>query len=333
MKQRFTKTVATIIMILLALFTAGSCNAVEPTNITEFSDVPKEYWGYQTIMDMTKVGLFKGTTEPINGVGTFSPEKVMTRAEFITAALRAVCPDEAQAVKNDGEKWWKGYYVLALDEGIIKPTELHNGDLDQPMTREEMAMIMVRCVEKKGEKLTHRVAISQIADYLQIDDYYKEYVRNCFSFGLLCGVDSMGTFAPTKSLTRAEAATVLCRLLDKDMRVKVEFIADGINSGDSYDIPWENGGKQPKEYTWEEFEALDAPEQMAFQNSFDSIEDFDEWLQKAQSGDLSNPWENGGKKPEEYTWEEFEALAPEQQMAFQNSMEDFEEWFEANYPQ
>ena len=97
--------------------------------------------------------------------------------------------------------------------------------------------------------------------------------------------------------------------------------------------PWENGGKKIEEYTWEEFEALDAAAQMAFQNSFDSIEEFDKWLQKAQGADVSAPWDNGGKKPEEYTWEEFEALDGEMQMAFQNSIDDFDKWFEANYPQ
>ena len=43
--------------------------------------------------------------------------------------------------------------------------------------------------------------------------------------------------------------------------------------------PWdEKGAKQPSEYTWEEFEALSAAQQMAFQNSFESIDDFDKWL-------------------------------------------------------
>ena len=39
--------------------------------------------------------------------------------------------------------------------------------------------------------------------------------------GLITGVDSKGTFAPEKSLTRAEAATVLCRLVYADKRYTV----------------------------------------------------------------------------------------------------------------
>ena len=43
------------------------------------------------------------------------------------------------------------------------------------------------------------------------------------------------------------------------------------------DAPWKNGGKQPSEYTWEEFEALSGPQQIAFQNVLGQ-EAFEAWL-------------------------------------------------------
>lgn len=84
-------------------------------------------------------------------------------------------------------------------------------------------------------------------------------------------------------------------------------------------MPWDDGGKQPDEYTMEEFDALTAEQQMAFQNSFEDPDGFDEWLERAESEALALPWENGGKQPEDYTWEEFEALSMELQIAFQES--------------
>lgn len=104
---------------------------------------------------------------------------------------------------------------------------------------------------------------------------------------------------------------------------------------DQLELPWENGGKQPSEYTWAEFEALSGELQMAFQNSFESDNDFDVWMQEAQHREqmegVELPWENGGKQPEDYTWAEFEALTAEEQMMFQNSFESldaFEEWMD-----
>ena len=93
--------------------------------------------------------------------------------------------------------------------------------------------------------------------------------------------------------------------------------------------PWEKpGAKQPKDYTWAEFEALTAEQQMAFQNYLGEA-GFETWLSKAQSQTTSNPWEKPcAKQPADYTWEEFEALTGAQQMAFQKYLgeEGFDAW-------
>lgn len=93
--------------------------------------------------------------------------------------------------------------------------------------------------------------------------------------------------------------------------------------------PWDAvGAKMPEEYTWEEFEKLTAGQQMAFQNYL-GAEGFENWLSNAQSQNPSNPWEMAGaKQPEDYTWEDFEALTASQQMAFQNYLgpDEFEAW-------
>ena len=45
------------------------------------------------------------------------------------------------------------------------------------------------------------------------------------------------------------------------------------------DLPWDNGGKQPLEYTWEEFEALSMERQIAFQFAM-GFEEFEAWLNR-----------------------------------------------------
>ena len=98
--------------------------------------------------------------------------------------------------------------------------------------------------------------------------------------------------------------------------------------------PWEKpGAKKPEEYSWEEFQELTGEEQIAFQKYFSSEAEFEAWMKRAQSTNSKEsakyPWdEPGAKQPEDYTWEEFEALTAEQQMAFQNYLgpEAFEAW-------
>ena len=93
--------------------------------------------------------------------------------------------------------------------------------------------------------------------------------------------------------------------------------------------PWEvPGAKQPADYTWEEFEALTAGQQTAFQNHLGAAA-FDAWMKRAQSQPAANPWEAAGaKQPADYTWEEFEALTAGQQTAFQNHLGEaaFDAW-------
>ncbi|MBQ8275055.1 MAG: S-layer homology domain-containing protein [Clostridia bacterium] len=321
---------------MLSVFITVWCGPISAASGITYSDVPEGYWGYETIMAMTEAGIFKGTREPVNGVGEFSPEKKMTRAEFVTAAVRAMYPTQAKNIKNDTRTWWTGYYFFAMEKGILKYHELDSGKLDQTITREEMAMIMVRCVEKNGEKLTQRIKTTKIPDYAKIGDYYKSYVLDCFSYGLLCGVDELGTFLPSESLNRASAATVLCRLVDKDMRQKVDFSEEttGGNNNDSPSgsgnsgtttpgwtpgnpnmggslfptlpgqsgqgiLPWEMwGAKQPWQYTWIEFLALSSAHKEAFIASFWSIEAFNNWMKNAQGGQNNNklPWEVLGAK-------------------------------------
>ena len=101
--------------------------------------------------------------------------------------------------------------------------------------------------------------------------------------------------------------------------------------------PWdEKGAKQPSEYTWEEYEALSGGEQIEFQMSFGEFEDFEAWMYEAQTVEVFYPWDaKGAKQPSEYTWAEFESLSAGEQIAFQKSFEneeEFDKWLTANQP-
>ena len=96
--------------------------------------------------------------------------------------------------------------------------------------------------------------------------------------------------------------------------------------------PWdEEEAKQPSEYTWDEFMALTNNEKEAFVESFENPGDYDIWLAKVHrtSADIDVPWKNGGKQPQEYTWDEFMALTNNEKEAFIESFEnsgDYDMW-------
>lgn len=86
--------------------------------------------------------------------------------------------------------------------------------------------------------------------------------------------------------------------------------------------------KDPASCTWSDYEKMSDSEKELFYESFASNEEFDKWRSEALKKDNS-PWENGGKSPSKYTWEEYQALDDAQKELFYESFssnEEFDAW-------
>lgn len=196
-------------------------NTTTPT-LKGFRDVAESRWSHSAIMEMVGLGMFKGTESPdANGMGMFSPEGTMSRAQLITVVTRHLYADTLAGMAA-GQYWYSNNYTVALNNGIITESEVSADSLNDPITRQEMAMVMVRAALKQGETLPDLVSTSRIADYATIGTYYQSYVRQAFSMGLLAGYDDKGTFGPKDTLTREQGAMVVYRLVNKDSRAEVE---------------------------------------------------------------------------------------------------------------
>ncbi len=100
----------------------------------------------------------------------------------------------------------------------------------------------------------------------------------------------------------------------------------------SVDINWDESGKAPIAYTWDEYETLSPEEKDSFFGWFDSEESFEKWMESVKPTESASSvinWDELGKLPNEFAWEEYEALSPEAQDAFFEwfeSVEKFEAW-------
>lgn len=104
------------------------------------------------------------------------------------------------------------------------------------------------------------------------------------------------------------------------------------DAAQSVTLPWKSdGAKQPKDYTFEEFDALSQAQKNAFMEEFQSTEEFNEWADEAQAVEL--PWKQpGAKQPKDYTYEEFSRLSDNQKLQFIaefESREAFDKWMDA----
>ena len=89
-----------------------------------------------------------------------------------------------------------------------------------PCNRGEMAKVITRAVEylKEDSVADTSTYITKLKDYNRMKEEYKPYVLQAYAKGILSGYDD-GTFRDDGLLTRAEASSVLVRLIDKKERV------------------------------------------------------------------------------------------------------------------
>ena len=196
-----------------------------PNGLKGFKDVPNaSFWAYDAVMSMTEMGLFSGTTAPdSNGMGLFSPDYKMTKAQFITVVTRYLFANSLANMTAEGP-WYAPNWNIAVEMGILTEDDFGGVEyLNTPISRQEMAYIITNVLKYKEDLPTSLIDKSQIADYHTIGGYYADYVRTCYSAGILAGIDMKGTFAPLATVTRAQGAVILYRLVNPDVRVSVDL--------------------------------------------------------------------------------------------------------------
>ena len=221
MKKRLFSTLLSLVMVVDMTVPAFA------TELKSFSDVPTNHWAYKDIMNMVSKGVIAGTTTPdANGVGTFAPNAPMTRAQFVTVVTRYLYPTDLAEMgdRPEGTPWFFNNYQLALEKGILTNNDFAMNNMDVPMTRQEMAMVIVRACGELGETTTSTISNSRIPDYNSIGTAYRSYVKVAYSKGIIAGTDQAGTFNPLGTLNRAQASAVLNRLIEPETRKTIKDV-------------------------------------------------------------------------------------------------------------
>lgn len=174
----------------------------------KFADITG-HWAENDIKEMVRRGIVTGVTET-----TFEPDRAVTRAEFATLmskALGLTSVLSAGFADVDKGAWYAPYVNAAANVGLIVGADGYFRP-DDRITREEMAVILCKArafmglPEAKG-------AIENFTDRGQISEWAYAYVDVAASVGLIAGMPD-GSFAPQEDTTRAQAASVIKRLLD-----------------------------------------------------------------------------------------------------------------------
>ncbi|MDY6314108.1 MAG: S-layer homology domain-containing protein [Clostridia bacterium] len=188
-----------------------SSDTTNPNLDTEFcfNDI-KDHWAKADIMAMYRIGVVSGVSET-----TFEPDRNVTRAEFAALIARALklsedAPSKFSDVENGS--WYEASVNACAKAEIITGFDgkFRPGDT---ITRNEMAVIIANAYSYLGKK-GENGGIDKFADKAAIADWAKPAVDVCTSVGLISGMTD-STFEGDKTATRAQAASILRRLLDK----------------------------------------------------------------------------------------------------------------------
>lgn len=170
-----------------------------------FSDVDG-HWAKEYIEYLYKNGIISGFED-----GSVQPNKIITRAEFVSMLMRAKPVEKTEdAAFNDvsADDWYYEAVLDAAGAGIVVGTD-GNFMPNSAVTREQLAVMIYRALGETGE-----AAELTFADSDSVADYAKEAISYLAGAGIMSGYED-NTIRAKKETTRAEVARLLYVLISE----------------------------------------------------------------------------------------------------------------------
>lgn len=205
-----------------------------PVSAAGFSDVDSDAtvsWAKASIDKMTDAGYIKGYED-----GTFRPQKSISKIECLILMSRMLgyedkkFADVASAAKNayktTAAKYnstYSGELSYLLYTGVLKEDDLvdyaSSANANVQLLRYQAAMLMAKLLGSDSEAKAYSVSTPSYADDASIPSAAKNYVEYVSANSIMNGMDKTADgkaqFSPMTTLTRAQMATLLARMMDK----------------------------------------------------------------------------------------------------------------------
>lgn len=170
-----------------------------------FTDI-SGHWAEKDINTLASLGYIGGYPD-----GTFQPEKEITRAEYISILVRALNLEKktGKIFKDTKDHWAREAIATAYAHGIINGYNNQYFGADDPLTREQMAAILVNALKLEPVK-TYKT----FADQENISSWALEFIKTVVGHKILAGYQD-NTIRPQQKATRAEIVSVIVRALSQ----------------------------------------------------------------------------------------------------------------------
>ena len=194
---------------------ADTCPQDDTCPVAQFTDTDPTAWYHDGVHYCVENGLMESTSSPGATEATFEPGTTTTRGMMVTLLYRlegapAVTGGSPFADVADGQ-WYTDAVVWAASNKIVNGLEdgTNYGPYN-PVTREQMAVILYRYAQYKGYDTTGTDSLAAYTDGDETSDWAAQAMAWAVDVGLINGTSST-TLSPSGDATRAELATVFMR--------------------------------------------------------------------------------------------------------------------------
>lgn len=223
-----------------------------PAFALTFNDVESDAtvsWAKDSITKMTDAGYIKGYED-----GTFRPYRAITKIESLILMSRMLGYENKQfsdvassattAYKSIASKYNTTYaneisYLLYC--GVLKESDLLDyasaANANTQLLRYQAAILMSKLMGADSEAKAYTVSTATYADDSAIPATAKSYVEYVTANNIMNGMDKTSDgksqFSPLTSLTRAQMATLLARMMDK---LDLKYVSGSVDSTSSSSV-------------------------------------------------------------------------------------------------
>ena len=195
------KKTGLFIFLLIAL----TLLLVSPT-LAAYSDVPVDSWAAASIQSAATYDLMQGQGENLFGYG-----QSLTKAEFATMLTNMFhwptsLPNQPSFSDVTSDAWYYPYIETAAANDVLDAGGAFHPD--QPISREEMAIMFVRALGlKEAAKQNVSLPFTDVVSN-------QGYIGVAYDIGMINGISDT-SFSPNASAKREEAAAMLVRIYEK----------------------------------------------------------------------------------------------------------------------
>jgi len=169
-----------------------------------FTDI-EDNWAREAIKKLAGMGSVSGYPD-----GTFRPDAIITRGEFITILVKALHLKSGASVpvfSDTVNHFAKDNIVTAAALGIVRGYNDNTFKPNNPITREQMAIIAIKAL-----KLAETSGETTFNDNSKISVWAKKSVLTAIKNNIIKGYPD-NTYKPQGNTTRAEAVSVILSLV------------------------------------------------------------------------------------------------------------------------